>query len=248
MCPDGLVTPYRDIWSLGIPLRDAAYEFAPDKLRAVLDASQVPWLLPYLGDLALGFLKNTEAELDPKYAEWTRDLKDLKKRVRVQADAYQAMTDQLLSDIQEGRYLAYGYERPRKLDNHRVKIPADLFERKYIDWENSSIKSPDLEFTSVLVFESGLAREIDAELSRERSANANHRKRGPESSNSIIATIIQSLIDDGSLRKYHLQKKQFDVVRKHAIELYSEQFPNGRGLSDESIRKVLVKLIPRARN
>ncbi|HEV2163139.1 MAG TPA: hypothetical protein VGR52_13030 [Stellaceae bacterium] len=247
MCPDGLVVPRRDIWSLGVPLRDAPYEFAHEELRK---AGEAPWQWAFVARTAgviLEGLQNTEQARNPQYAAAVRQIREADEVTTASIHAHIEMADQLLAQIREGRCVAYGYKRPRGVNDCRIKIPADLFERKYVDWNNSAINGPDLKFMSVLVFESGLAAEIDAELARERPTNKNHRKRGPEP-NSFLEKVVHSLIDDESLRKYRLQKEQFALVRKHAIELYPEQFPNGFGLSNESIRKVLVKLIPRARN
>jgi hypothetical protein len=247
MCPDGLVTPNRDIWGMGVPLRDAPYDFAPDDLRAVLDAPQIPWPVPYLGELLLGFLKNAEGERDPRYSDWTQQLRESKDRVAAQMAVSIEMADRLLSDIRDGRYVAYGYKKPRDVKDRRVKIPADLFEREYINWENSSINGADLEFVSVLVFESGLEQEIDTELKQSPAAKR-RSKRGPSSSSGAIEETIRFLIADRSLPNHDLKKQNVELVRKCVHQLYPGEFPKDRGLSDESIRKVLEKLIPRQRS
>ncbi|MDE2165920.1 MAG: hypothetical protein KGJ66_06245 [Alphaproteobacteria bacterium] len=246
MCPDGLVAPRRDIWSLGIPLGDAACEFAPEELRK---AGEPPWQMAFVARTAgviLEGLKNTEQARNPRYAEAIRQVREADAVTTASMHAHIEMAEQLLSGIRSGQYVAYGYKRPRDVKNRRMKIPSDLFDRQYIDWKNSAVKSPDLEFLSVLVFESGLAPDIDAEL-KQSSASEHRSKRGPLPSSAEIEETIRWLIADQLLPNHDLQKQNIELIRKRVHELYPGEFPKDRGLSKESIRKALEKLIPRQR-
>ncbi len=247
MCPDGLVAPHRDIWNLGVPLRDAPCSFATDDLREAWDAPPILMFAPFIGELALALAKNIDGERDPKYRQMARQVRESKQRVNAQGSAGVEMADRLLAGIRDGRYAAYGYAKPRNVKDCRVRIPIDVFEKKYIDWKNSSIKGADLEFVSVLIFESGLAAEIDAELNK-ASARKTHSKRGPLSSRGAIEAAIQSLVAERELPNNDLQKQNIELVRTRVHELYPGEFPKDRALSDESIRKALAALNPRRKN
>jgi len=244
MCPDGLVTPHRDIWGLGIPLRDAPYNFAPDGLREAWDSPPILMAVSFVGELALAFAKKTDHERDPKYREMALQVRESKRRVDAQVAAGVEMADRLLSGIRDGRYVAYGYKKPRDVKDRRVKIPTDVFVREYINWRHSSIKGADLEFVSVLIFESGLEPEIDADLKSSHAAE-HHSKRGPSSSRRAIEEAIRSLIADGFLPNHDLQKQNVELVRQRVHDLHPGEFPKDRGLSDETIRKTLTQSIPR---
>lgn len=251
MRPDGLVTLEPDIWKLGVPLRDAPYAFAPDHLRTAYDGSQISGVEPFLAPIAeivLAISNNNNTERDPKRLDMAQQIRKSKDRTDAYFAAVVEMRERLLSGIQLGAFVAYGYALPRDPNSRRIKIPADVFEEKYTNWNNSAIKGAGLEFVSVLVFEPDLAQEIDAQLAKKSASQGTGLKRGPSPSKAAIDEAIRSLIDQGQLPNHHQQKENVGLVRKRIHELHPGEFPHDRGLGHESIRKVLMNLIPRPKN
>ncbi len=252
MPPDTQITPKRDIHEMGVPLRDAPYAFAPEQLRAAHDGSRILMAEPVLAGIAavtvtiIEHNKDQYPGIDTKKLGLTRrKIKNSKARTDVHIATIVEMRERLISGIHDGEFVAYGYVIPRNPADIMAKVPADLFDLKYIKWNKSSIKGAGLEFASVLVFESGLAHEIDAKLAQKSHAQKAGTKRGPPSSKFAIEEAIKSLIDDGTLPNHNQQKDNIEIVRVRVHELHPGEFPKSRGLSKESIREPLAKLIPR---
>ncbi len=248
MCPDGLITPQRDIWANGIPLADADYSFASEELRVEYDEYYNPppklsgkdrtsapdeIMSGSAGDPVIAIAKNVQRVIE---------ILAIPSEIRLE------MQNRLLQSLGAGKFVAYGYTIPRNPADSRVKIPRDLFEPKFVNWENSNIRGAGLEFASVLVFESGLAREMDAELTKKAPAKEARSKRGPSSSQQAIEKAVRTLMDEGQLPNSKLQKENIPLVQIRVQELFTGEFPHNRGLSAESIRKVLANLVPRLKN
>jgi hypothetical protein len=248
MCSDRLIIPVRDIWENGIPLCDADYYFADEILRAKYNEPQIPLPFRILTNIVTLIAKPKDESQKLGY----KKLKQLNQDLRERSDAYlsAALESQklLLSDLRKGNLIGYGYFAPRNPTSIRVKIPRDLFESEYIKWEDSAIKGTDIEFSSVLVYELELAQEIDAQLAKKSPVQGTGIKRGPPSSGDSIEEAIRSLINDGTLPNHNQQKQNIGIVRSRVQKLHPGEFPNNWRLGNESIRKVLAKLIPRARN
>jgi hypothetical protein len=250
MRPDGLVTLELDIWKLGVPLRDAPYAFAPDHLRTAYDGAQISAAEPFLAPIAeivLAISNNNNTERDPKRLDMAQQIQKSKDRTDAYFAAVVEMRERLRSGIQLGAFVAYGYAIPRDPNSRRIKIPADVFEEKYTNWNNSAIKGAGLEFVSVLVFESGTAQAIDAQLAK-KSSQGTELKRGPSPSKAAIKEAIQSLIEQGRLPNHNQQKENVGLIRERIHELHPGEFPHDRGLGHESIRNVLSQLVPHNRN
>lgn len=251
MCPQEIATLEPDIWEQGVPLEDAPYAFAPEHLQEAYDGSQLPGIAPFLipiAQVALAVSKVKGPDGDPKLKEMARQIQISKDRLGVNVTIYLEMRDRFMSRFQQGAFVAYGYAIPRDPNDRLVKIPKDVFEVKYINWENSAIKGNGLEFASVLVFERDLAPEIDALLAKKSPAQGTGIKRGPPSSSVVIEQAVRSLIDQGQLPNHNQQKENVGLVRERIHQMHPGEFPHDRGLGHESIRKVLANLIPRSKN
>jgi len=247
MCPDGLITPQRDIWANGVPLADADYSFAPEDLRVEYDEFFNP--SPKLSgkDRLTASAEIMPGSSSDPVITIAKNVQRLVEILAIPSEMRWDMRNRLLISMGEGKFVAYGYEIPRNPADFRVKIPSDLFEPKFMNWENSTIHGSGLEFVSVLVFESGLAQEIDAQLAKKPPIQGTGVKRGPSPSSTAIEEAIRSLINDGTLPNHNHQKQNIEIVRARAHELHPGEFLHDRGLSHESIRVVLAKLIPLAK-
>jgi hypothetical protein len=245
MCPDSLVIPNRDIWENGVPLFEADYHFADENLRAKYIEPQIPLPFRLLAKIAtlIAQPENEKEKLEhEKIEQINRDALD---QTNSYLSAVLEARELLLSDLRKGKLISYGYVAPRNPASIRSKIPRDLYEPKYVIWEDSSVKGAGIEFSAVLVFELELAQEIDAQLAKKPLSQGTGIKRGPPPSSGAIEEAIRSLLDEGWQSQNYLQKENIVTIRAHVHKLHPGKFPNDRDLSKESIRVVLAKLIPR---
>jgi hypothetical protein len=203
MCPDGLTIPARDIWENGVSLFEADYFFADENLRAKYDQLQIPLPIQILGKITtlIAQPKNEEQKLE--YQKIEQINQDALDRSRSHLSAVLEARDLLLSDLQKGKLIAYGYVAPRNPASTRSKIPRDLFDPKFVNWEDSFVKSADLAFSSVLIFELKLAQDIDAQLAKKAPTKGTGIKRGPPPLSDAIEEAIRSLINDGTLPNHN---------------------------------------------
>ncbi len=248
MCPDGLITPQRDIWANGVPLADADYSFAPEDLRVEYDEYFNPPPKPSGKDRTPAPDETTSGSAGDPVIAIAKNVQRVIEILAIPSEIRLEMHNRLLQSLGAGKFVAYGYAIPRNPANSRVKIPRDLFEPKFVNWENSNIRGAGLEFASVLIFESGLAQEIEAYLAKKPPTQGTGIKRGPPPSSAAIEKAIKSLLNEGWQPNNYMQKENIETVRARVHKLHPEEFPHNRGLSTESIRVVLANLIPRPKN
>lgn len=248
MCPDGLITSAHDIWANSVPLADADYSFAPEDLRVEYDEFFNPPPKPSDKDRPAALAEIMPGSSNDPVIAIAKNVQRLVEILAIPSDMRWDMRNRLLRSLGEGKFVAYGYEIPRNPADSRVKIPSDLFEHKFMNWENSTIQGSGLEFASVLIFESGLAQEIDAQLAQKPPTQGTGIKRGPPPSSAAIEEAIKSLLNEGWQPNNYMQKENIETVRARVHKLHPGEFPHNRGLSTESIRVVLTNLIPRPKN
>jgi len=247
MCPDGPLTPSHNIWENGVPLSEADFYFADENLRAKYIEPQIPLPFQLLAKIAtlIAQPENEKEKLEHEKMEQIN--RDAHEQTSSYLSAVLEARELLLSDLRKGKLISYGYVAPRNPASIRSKIPRDLYEPKYVIWEDSSVKGAGIEFSAVLVFELEPAQEIDAQLAKKAPAKGTGIKRGPPPLSDAIEESIRSLINDRTLPNHNQQKDNIGLVRARAHESHPGEFPHNRGLSNESIRVVLAKLIPRAK-
>src|SRR5690348_3965546 len=212
----GLVISEADIWQRGMPLQDAAYQYAPVRLRSAYDASRMamPTVVLAFADVTAAMVE----DLDAKHAGLAQRLRQSKDTAAVHVNAGIAMRDRLQIGLRSGKFVAYGYAIPRNPDDRRVNISVDLFEPKYIDWGKSVIKGAGLKFVSVLVFRPKLVAEIESLPSQ-----IARRAIGRPPSQGTITAAIRSLIDAG-WSPSSARKRDYESIRAEAHKLFPGQF------------------------
>lgn len=161
MCPDVPLTPSHNIWESGVPLSDADYHFAPENLRAKYIKPEIPLPFQFLAKIATLIVQPKNEKEKKEHEKLEQINRDADEQTSSYLSAVLEARELLLNDLREGKLIAYGYFAPRNPASIRSKIPRDLLELKYMNWEDSGIKGPDLEFSSVLVFEPEPAQEMD---------------------------------------------------------------------------------------
>jgi hypothetical protein len=248
MCPDGLVVPARDIWANGVLLAEADHSFAPEDLRLDYDEYYNPPPRPSSKDRPAAPAEIMSGSSSDPVITIAKNIQQLVEILAIPSEMRWDMRNRLLRSLGTGEFVAYGYAVPRNPTSIRSKIPRDLFDVKYVKWEDSSITGAGLAFASVLIFESGLAQEIDAHLVKKPPTQGTGIKRGPPPSSAAIEEAIKSLLDEGWRPNNYMQKENIETVKARVHKLHPGEFPKNRGLSKESIRKVLANLIPRIKN
>lgn len=229
----------RDIWKKGIPLAEADYYFAPQKLRDEYNEPKIP---PQ--KMSRGFeLMLKELPVD-KRAEFLKRLQPVQNFFdisRARGDVERRMRDRLLHLLSNDRLAAYGFPLPRKPADIRQRIPQDLFQSRFVNWNDSSIKGAGLEFQSVVVFRPKWTAEIESQLPQ-----VAHRAIGRPSSKVAITAVIRSLINAGwSLSS--ARKRDYELIRAEVHKLFPGQFVGNKNLSDKTIAKYLGPVIARLR-
>jgi hypothetical protein len=232
MRAESLLAPRHDIWKKGIPLKEAAYYFAPQILRAQYNE---PKLAPRKSTRGMELLAKslTDENKRQEIIKGFQSLQDFLDITQARTLAEQDMQNRLLERLSNNWLIAYGFTVPRKPADTREQIPTDLFKSEYVKWEKSSINGAGLEFVSVMVFRSKWVREIEALLPKDP-----HRAIGRPSSKHPITEAIQSLISDRSLPTQS-RKNDYELIRAQVHGLFPGEFPRNKGLSDKVIAKYL---------
>jgi|ERR1700722_6515058 len=240
MCAESLLTPTHDIWKKGIPLKDAAYYFAPQFLRSQYNE---PKLGPRKLDRGIELLvKSIDENKRQDFIKSYQPVQDFLDTNSARNSAELDMRNRLLVRLINNRLVAYGFSVPRKPANVREIIPPDLFKMKFVDWQNSNIKGAGLEFVSVLIFRPKWAQEIEVLLPK-----GAHRPIGRPSSKHAITEVIRSLIDEQAIPT-QLRKNDYDLIRGRVNIQFPDQFLENKGLSDKAIAKYLSPEIARLKS
>jgi len=229
----------RDIWKKGIPLAEADYYFAPQKLRDEYNEPKIPPRRMSRG-LEL-MMKEMPADKRPELLKQLEPVQNFFDVSRARGDVQRRMRDWLLHLLSNDRLVAYGFPTPRKPADIRQRIPQDLFQSRFVNWDHSSIKGAGLEFQSVVVFRPKWTSEIESQLSR-----VARQAIGRPSSKGAITAAIRSLIDTG-WSPSGSRKRDYDLIRTQVHKLFPGQFAGNKNLSDKTIAKYLAPEIARLR-
>lgn len=98
------------------------------------------------------------------------------------------LKNSFLNLVKKGDLIAFGFKMPRDIQDQPVKIPPDLFMGSEINWKNSELKSQNLVFSGIRVFENtGLVIDLTPHLSEnhktqieDRQSNKTQEKKFPD--------------------------------------------------------------------
>jgi hypothetical protein len=97
-------------------------------------------------------LRNIEKTLPQAAEDWPAlVMETIVPALRAPFDIGVDMQQALLTGLRKGKFIALGYRLPRNPSDPAVQIPADLFDERFADWDNSAIKGAGLEFANVRV-------------------------------------------------------------------------------------------------
>jgi hypothetical protein len=221
-----------DIWDRGIPLCDADWHYAPADLLRDYEATRA--LVPQTPTAPANASELSPLEKLQLVTEFAiARAGPFGERFLIRSE----MQAHLVQFLADRRLVAYGFLLPRKLSDIPVRIPRDLFELRFINWADASIKGAGLAFVSVRVLRASNAQKIDGRLPAIAPAQ---RPQGRPSAHAHIQRAIASLFADGTLPNGKSRKADIEVVRQRVRQLFPTEHPTYRGLSDSKIRKSLL--------
>lgn len=233
-----------DIWRRGVPLEEAVWAYATDEEVKVLAKPQgslfLNKIMLSIGQAAVRVGKAASPELQnqPSQLESERVTRETQQAIKNRKAVTEKIVDRLIAELWEGRFELYGYAVPRMPKDRLVKIPADLYDWRYINWDGSTVKGNGLEFIAAIIME---APNIEIKPDHRLPPSIEHQIGGPISAKSAIAETIEYMTENGLLPDHQMQKQLIPSIRRHIHERYPGQFPHDRGLSSESIRMVLAE-------
>jgi len=215
----------RVIWEQGIPLAEADIRFAQPDLRAAYSAVG-PTVAPSWPEVpsAMAALQLIQ-----------RDIHSISERATIRAK----MRDCLLKLLRDGQLFAYGFVVPRATNAEPTRVPTDLFEMRFL-CKDSGIKGHGIEFAAVRVLHPQRVQEIEASAPK-RLPRPAPETRGRKSVGDLIVRSVRSLLAEGKIDPDAPHKLTADLIRAHVHDHSPGEVAGNKGLSDETIRRVLVR-------
>jgi hypothetical protein len=224
-----------DIWDRGIPLSDAAWRYASANLRRAYKAAQVVVPAGFTEATSVNLAELPVSErLDRLSGAALEFMSPLFDRWSIEFE----MRDQLLPSLVDGSHRAYGFVLPRKPSDEPVKIPCDLFELRYVNWGDSSIKGAGLEFVSVRVIPAFEAQEIEIRLPAD-ATNPTRGSMGRPTRKGFINMAINSMYLDGYLPNSNSRKANARELRRRVQGRLPPGDKDEGGLGDSTLCKAL---------
>lgn len=228
------------IWEQGFELGDADFEFASNKLLTAYHAAQEA-----NSELAAQQAANplelqlTGPEDRPDF--WAA-LPQVAKYINQFSTPWKIrgeMQNHLLWLLQSGKAAAYGFSIPRTPRSVPEKLPADILRQRYVNWGKSAVKGVGLEFVSVRVLLAKQVLKLEAKFSHKSPPVRIRRATGRPTGKFCIEHAIRTLYGENIFPNNYSQKWKINQIRQYVHKLYPGQFKADKGLSDETIRRVL---------
>jgi hypothetical protein len=129
--------------------------------------------------------------------------------------------------------VAEGYlYSPGKLSHRRIRIPIDLCDCRFLNFEDSSIDVGEFKYVAVRVFRADEIRD------REQNTSDRGSKRGPAGFGVVLEEAIRTLLAEGAIRRSDPQK----VVIGNIQDWICRTRPGTRVPKDEVVRRAWVRL------
>jgi hypothetical protein len=133
-----------DVYLQGIPLSEAIFKVADaESMQAYNETLKIQSRpLPENGGGFLDFLNVVGTELQG-FQKWQDRRKEIEGIFK----------NRVLEFIKKGDLTAFAFKMPRDIQDMPIKIPPDLFFGGEINWNKSELKSQNLEFSGIRIFE-----------------------------------------------------------------------------------------------
>jgi hypothetical protein len=117
-------------------------------------------------------------------------------------------------------------------------LPIDVFELRFVNWGNSSLKGAGLEFVSVRVIRASEAQEIESRHPADAIPLA--RPRGRRTLKDFIKRGINSMYDDSYLPNDDFRRANANELRKRVQALLPPGDKSEAGLGESALCKALI--------
>jgi hypothetical protein len=207
-----------------IPLRDAAWQFAPQKMRREAEAERSR----PSPDLPRRKFRSPESEALISVLEQIGDMAAAAADPREPTPAMKAL---LLNHLQTAKILAFGVQTKPDIGLAPQAIPVHLFKGKpEIDWRLGTIQNLGQRYEIV---------EVTHEPATSNKPKPVLRvKRGRQRVDLEISASIDELIKQRSFEGL-IEKQKVDLIRSRCRERYPDRFPTPTRPSLTKIREVL---------
>jgi hypothetical protein len=225
-----------EIWKRGVPLCDADWHYAPAHLRRDYNAIRVPKPLPVTETAAVNPPESSGWETFALATRYVAEhaLSPLSERWSVRGK----MRDRLFRSHKSGELRAYGFHVPRKPSDVPVRLPIDVFEFRFVNWEESSVKGAGLEFASVRVIRGSEAQEIESR----HPADAIYPALGPKGRPTMrihISQAINSMYAERLLPNDKSRRANANELRRRVQNLLPTADNSEVGLGESTLCKAL---------
>ncbi len=218
-------------WQRGIPLYEADWKLARKELKAEYNT------------LATAAKKTSDAllastQLSPK--EQVALLAEMAKALSAPTFVRNKMMDDLLAWLKAGALLAYGFALPRTVSDDPVRVPEELFQKRFLNRKQAGLSGHGLEFAAVRVIHPKWPEAIAAEAAKLQPASSGQKSPGRTSARDHITDAVRMLLSQGKIDPKAPHKTNIALVREFVLEQRQPELIDGKGLGDETIRRVLV--------
>jgi hypothetical protein len=225
-----------DKWRQGISLDDAVWNFASRRMQAAhRTARRKP------------AHSRAESQRTPNTMSAPESIQNISgqalqvlEHIRSQVEVRDEMRRQLLDKLADGKLVAYGFPVNNETASDQAdEIPPFLFELKFVNWFNSSLKGLGREYVSVRVIRVGRAQLKSSQSQRQPLPIIPPRRAvgRPPSKREAILEEIGSLYKEGINLGSCSSKQVGALVRNRMAERYGRPPNDVKGLSDETIRR-----------
>jgi hypothetical protein len=221
--------PAARVWQHGVTLWDALARYGtPETWKAyeAIDPSRA------MAKSASPFLIGLLVEMFQPVADAASRKQSLLRELQTE----------IIAGAARGELLRVGFVVPRRATDEPAWVTSDLWPRDRIEWTESSVSGNGLSFVAVRVLHREALAQLEADTSEARNAG-----RGPKSARPYIEKAVTDLISTSKLDPQAPHKVNAGLVREYVNKHYAADFPGKKGLNDETIRKIMVRMLKQHR-
>jgi hypothetical protein len=220
-----------EIWRQGYSLEESEFEFAPARLWRKYRRKQRE--------------RNTLTAAD---RERPRDAAQAMSRLQQHLSQFADVTgvreeihQSILDELSAGTLVAYGFLVEPEMSKEPSEIPIYMFERRFANWQTSIFKGRGREFVRVRLVD---ANQIVSGDQQPQSLPAPKTPKpiGRPSQRSTILAALESLENDEIALKTMQTKEACAIVRRRISDLTGHSTERVKGLSDETIRRLIHRV------
>lgn len=156
------------------------------------------------------------------------------------------MQDRTVFLLRTGKLVGYGYHVPRQPKDIPTRIPDDLFDEKFIDWNKSEIDGNGSKYFAVRIFKATWLKGVLAPPNNLVTSKPKPGQPGRPSMRETVLRAFESLNSNSAISAEHSKKSIAAKIREYILASSSNNKEVGRIPSEKTILKYLAKVNLRA--